>query len=146
VWLLDVNVILYAHRAELPAHDFARRWLEWLLASDEVFVVPDGVFASVARIATNRRMVDTPTPIEDVLACCRQIRECAGRVDVQPGPRYWELFEQLCVETNAKGDDIPDAVLVALALEHGLELITFDRGMRRWPGLRWSVPVIPSTD
>lgn len=146
MWLVDVNVLVNAHRAEQAGHDLARRWLEWLLSSDELFVVPDSVLASVVRIVTNRRMVDQPTSPAEALAFCRQIRDCAGRVDAQPGLRHWDIFEQLCVETNAKGDDIPDAVLAALAIEHGLELVSFDRGLRRWPGLRWSVPVIPSAD
>jgi predicted nucleic acid-binding protein len=63
---------------------------------------------------------------------------------VRPGERHWDLFRPLCIEGNATGDRVPDAYLAALAIEHGCELVTFDRGFGRYPGLRWSAPAMLS--
>ncbi len=38
-------------------------------------------------------------------------------------------------------DDVPDAELAALAIEHGLALVTADHGFARFPGLRWELPL-----
>lgn len=35
---------------------------------------------------------------------------------------------------------MPDAVLAALAIEYGGEVISFDRDFGRFPGLRWQSP------
>jgi predicted nucleic acid-binding protein len=37
-------------------------------------------------------------------------------------------------------DLIPDAVLAALAVEYGAEVVSFDRDLARFPGLRWVRP------
>lgn len=40
-----------------------------------------------------------------------------------------------------RSNDVPDAELAALAVEHGLTLMTADRGFARYPGLRWEDPL-----
>jgi predicted nucleic acid-binding protein len=39
---------------------------------------------------------------------------------------------------------VPDAYLAALAMEHGCEWITTDRGFARFPGLKWRSPLDPT--
>ena len=53
--------------------------------------------------------------------------------------KRWSSFER-CGE--ATGDLVPDAVLAALAVEHGGEVVTFDRDFARFPGLRWVRPEV----
>ncbi|MDR7300981.1 putative nucleic acid-binding protein [Haloactinomyces albus] len=43
--------------------------------------------------------------------------------------------------SDAKGNLVPDAYLAAIAIEHGCEWITADRGFARYPGLRWHHPL-----
>ncbi|MFR9730200.1 PIN domain-containing protein [Saccharopolyspora sp. MS10] len=47
----------------------------------------------------------------------------------------------MCRESAASGDHIPDAYLAAIAIEHGAEWITADRGFARYPGLRRRHPL-----
>jgi uncharacterized protein len=42
-----------------------------------------------------------------------------GAVPIRPGPRHWSLFNQLCLTVGARGNQVPDAFLAALAIEHG---------------------------
>ena len=58
---------------------------------------------------------------------------------VAAGPRHWEVFARLCADVGGTGNAVPDAYFAALALESGCELITADRGFRRFPGLRLSL-------
>ncbi|MGH2804583.1 MAG: TA system VapC family ribonuclease toxin, partial [Thermoleophilaceae bacterium] len=60
--LLDVNVVLAAHRDDHPHHASVRRWFDEMLAGDERFAVPMLVWASFLRLATNRRIFEVPTP------------------------------------------------------------------------------------
>jgi uncharacterized protein len=47
----------------------------------------------------------------------------------------------MVVEGQATGPLISDAVLAALAIEHGAALASTDRDFARFPGLRWVNPL-----
>lgn len=144
--LLDVNVLVYAHREDATFHDVAQPWLEELIASGESYGAASAVLSSVLRIVTNARIHSEPSSLDEALSFCSQVMSGAGYIDLAPGPRHWGIFTGLCRAADARGDRIPDAYLAALAIEHGCDLVTFDRGFGRYPGLRWSVPVAPSDD
>lgn len=138
--LLDVNVILGAHRDDHPHFEPARRWLDGLLRSGERFSVPDLVAGSFVRLATNRRIFLLPTPAEDAFAYLRALRDQPAHLTLSPGPVHLELFERICRSSDATGDLAPDAQLAAIAVEHGAEIVSFDRDFARFAHVRWSRP------
>ena len=139
--LIDVNVLVYAHRAELPKHAAFRQWLENCVASDQAFGVSDLVLSGFLRIVTLPRIFRIPTPLEEALHVVAKLRAQPNCVRVTPGARHWEIFVRLCQQADAKGNLIPDAYLAALAIESGSEWITTDRDYSRFPGLRWRHPL-----
>ena len=60
---------------------------------------------------------------------------------LEPGARYWEILRTLLVATTPRGALVADALLAALALEHGATLATHDQDFRRFPGLATIDPV-----
>jgi len=46
------------------------------------------------------------------------------------------LVRRLCDEADAVGDLVPDAVIGALAVEYGCDLITLDRDFARFGSVR----------
>ena len=56
---------------------------------------------------------------------------------VQPGPRHWDIFANLCEQAGTTGNLVPDAWFAAMAIESGCEWITTDRDYARFKGLRW---------
>ena len=138
--VLDVNVVLAAHRDDHPQFDAARPWLDGLLRSGETFSVTDLVAGSFVRLATNRRIFLMPTPADDAFAYLRALRGQPGHLTLSPGPGHLGLFERLCRTADATGDLAPDAQLAAIAVEHGGELISFDRDFARFADVRWSRP------
>lgn len=138
--LLDVNVVLATYRDDHPLFDPARAWLDRLLQAGARFSVIDLVAGSFVRLVTNRRIFFIPTPAQDAFAYLRALRAQPGHLTLVPGPRHLELFESLCVGSDANGDLAPDAQLAAIALEHGAEVISFDRDFSRFADVRWSRP------
>lgn len=59
-----------------------------------------------------------------------------------PGEQHWPLFRKMLVEGPASGDLIRDAQLAALTIEYGGVLYTTDRDFARFPGLRWTNPIL----
>lgn len=139
--LLDVNVLVYAHREDVPKHAAMRAWLENMVAGEEPFGLAELVLSGFLRVVTHPQIFTVPSPLEDALAAVEALRAQANCVVVAPGPRHWEIFVELCREANARGRLIPDAYLAALAIESGSEWITTDRDFARFGGLRWRHPL-----
>lgn len=134
--LLDVNVVLAAHRADHPQHEIARVWFDRLVAGDEPFTVPTIVWDSFVRLATNRRIFGVPTPLSDAFAFVEATSAQPHHLFTSPGHRHVELLRRLCEEADAVADLIPDAAIGAVALEHGCEVVTFDRDFARFDSVR----------
>jgi uncharacterized protein len=140
VFLLDVGVVLAAHRADHPHHESVRGWFDGMLVGDERFAVPVLVWASFLRLATNRRMFEVPTPRADAFEFIDATRAQPLHLSVAPGPRHLTLLRSLCNEADALGDLVPDAVVAAVAAEHSAEIVTLDRDFARFPSVRHRRP------
>jgi toxin-antitoxin system PIN domain toxin len=141
--LLDVNVLLHAHREEQPEHEPIRRWLEERISEQRPFGVPSLVFSGFLRIATNPRAFRSPTPLETALEVVESIRSQPHCVAVEPGARHWPIFVDLCRRLRARANVVPDAYLAAMAIETDSDFVSTDRGFGGFPGLRWRHPVDP---
>jgi toxin-antitoxin system PIN domain toxin len=141
VILLDVNVLVYAHREETDRHEEYRRWLEEQLDSSISCAVSDLVLSGCLRIITHPRIFNPPTPMGQAIAFVGELREHGNLVVLAPGPRHWQIFLDLCRRFQARGNLVADAYHAALALETGAEWITTDRDYARFPGLRFRHPL-----
>jgi uncharacterized protein len=65
VILPDVNVLLYAFRADSPRHFEFRNWLESVVNSDMAYGMAPQVLASLMRIATHPRIYAQPSQWEE---------------------------------------------------------------------------------
>lgn len=138
--ILDVNVVLAAHRADHPHHAVLRPWFDALVRGEEVFSVPDEVWAAFVRIATNRRIFPVPTPLGDAFEFVRAVTGQPNHVPVTASGRRMSQFEALALNAGASGDLAPDAFLAALAVDQGCTLVSLDRDFARFDGLRWERP------
>jgi toxin-antitoxin system PIN domain toxin len=136
MFLLDVNVVLAAHRSDHPDHRSVRAWFDQLLASDDPFTVPNLVWTSFLRLATNRRIFKVPSPRAEAFAFIDTTNAQPHQLTTGPGPRHLTLLRELCDEADASGDLIPDAVLAAIAVEHHCEVVTLDRDFARFSSVR----------
>lgn len=141
--LLDVNVLVHAHREDADRHPEFRAFLESALDGPEPCGVSDLVLSGCLRVVTHPRVFDPPSPLRAALEFVRTVREHPNTRVVRPGDRHWDLFVQLCQEGDARGNLVSDAYHAALAVESGGEWITTDRDFARFPGLRWRHPLKP---
>lgn len=138
--LPDVNVLIYAYRADVPLHGIARRWLLDVVAADALFGVSPLALSAVIRITTNPRAFAAPNSVEDVFGFCGDLLGQPHCHIVEPGERHWDIFRRLCIDTGVTGRRVTDAWFAALAIEWGCDWITFDRDFARFPGLTWHMP------
>ena len=138
--VVDVNVLVYAARREFDQHDVAHAWLTETMAGTESVVISDEVLAATVRLLTNHKVLATPLGPDDALDFCQVLREAPAYVPGRSGPQRWAHLDRLVRELGLRGNDVPDALLAATALDLNATLATFDRGFRRFPGLAVLVP------
>ncbi len=138
--LLDVNVLVYAHRRDVADHVRYLSFVENVLTGESAQGVSDLVLSGFVRIVTHPRIFKIPSSLETALAFTDRIRSRENALVIGPGPRHWDIFQRLCRESGAKGNLVPDAFLAAIAIEAGAELVTTDRDFSRFSGLRCRHP------
>jgi uncharacterized protein len=139
--LLDVNILVNAFRRDVPRHAEFRKFVQSLVEGNQPYAIPSVVYSGFFRIATHPRIYQQPSQFRDALTFAEQLRTPAHSLTIVPGINHWGIFVELCEKGAARGGLISDAYLAAMAIEIGAELVSDDRGMRRWPGLRWRHPL-----
>lgn len=139
--LMDVNVLVYAHRSDAQNHADYRHWLEGLINGDQAYSMADIVLSGFLRIVTHPRVFNPPSHITEALSFVNEIRNQPNCVVISPESRHWDIFTRLCQTTGVRGNLVPDAYLAALAIESGSEWITTDRDYSRFPQLNWRHPL-----
>ncbi len=98
-------------------------------------------FQAFVRISPNPRVFPSPLSGD---AAMKQVETWLTLPNVwTPGPteRHLEVLGQLIRESRAVGNLVSDAELAALAIQHGLELISTDGDFGRFSNLRWRNPL-----
>ena len=136
--LPDVNVLIYAFRADSPGHRKCLLRLESVVRGDMAYGKSPQVLGAVVRIVTHPRIFVPPAPLDEALAFANLLVDQPHCQVIQPGPRHWGIFRDACRRARGSGNLVQDAGFAALAIESGREWITTDRDYGRFEGLRWS--------
>jgi toxin-antitoxin system PIN domain toxin len=138
---VDANLLLYAYHPRAEQHEASRAWLEAVLSGPDLVCFAWLTLWALLRIATNRRVFERPLSTSEAEAAISSWlgQPAAGILD--PGERHWEILRGLLRDGQAAGPLVMDAVLAAIALEHGAMVCTTDRDFSRFPGLRWTNPL-----
>lgn len=139
--LMDVNVLVYAHREDVKNHLAYREWLESVINGNTKYGFSELVLSGFVRIVTHPKIFEHPSSLEQALAFANQVRLPGQAACIAPGPKHWSFFLQ-CVEAiNAIGNDVADAYHAALAMEWDCQWVTTDKGFRRFKGLKVKHPL-----
>lgn len=132
---VDINVLINALMPQSPSHAPVSAWMHRTLNGTEVVAVPFEVITGLMRVATDRRIFETPArPYEATAFIDRLVAHPRVLTPTDTVQRYTRT-RQLVLDLGLAGQDVPDAALAALALELGATMATSDRGFRRFPGL-----------
>lgn len=138
--LVDANLLIYAAVPTFRQHAAARDWLDARLSGTAKVGLPWESVLAFVRITTNPRVFERPASVTD--AWSRVERWLGAPPAWQPMPtdsHAGVLKRLLGVVDRARL--VPDAHLAALAVEHGLTLMSTDADFARFSGLRWANPL-----
>jgi toxin-antitoxin system PIN domain toxin len=139
--LLDANVLLYATDESSPRHAAAAEWMAGAFEGDRRIAIPWQTIGAFLRIATHPRVFTRPLQAEQAL-------------DVMDGwlaaPHVWvpaasattvRILQGLIRSHHLGGNAVPDAQLAAIAIEHGIPLVSADSDFARFADVDWINPV-----
>ncbi len=141
MFLLDVNVLVYAHREDTLGHLAYREWLESVINGNAAYGYSELVLSGFLRVVTHPRVFEMPSALSSAVRFVNQIRDAPHAVCLAPGPMHWKIFLQCIEQIDAKGNDIPDAYHAALAMEWNCVWVTTDKGFKRFKGLKVRHPL-----
>ena len=139
--LVDANVLLYAVDEESPLHEPAKAWVEEALNGPRRVGIPWTSSIAFVRIATNPRALRTPLPPTDAWSIVTQWLDAPSAWIPEPGAGYRAILGDLLARHDLRGNLVSDAVLAALCIEHGLEMISNDSDFARFPEITWRNPL-----
>ncbi len=119
--LPDVNVLLYAFRRDLPEHEAYRAWLDAVVSGEMAYGMSPQVFVERHPDSDPSALHLRPSQPHSgrALAFASLLLDQPHCQIVQPGPRHWGIFRDLCRSAKAVGNLVQDAWLAALAMESG---------------------------
>lgn len=133
VCLPDVNVWIAAVSDRHDHHAAARHWFDSASAPICFCRVTQMAFL---RLLTNPKVMgeDILSPAEGIVVYRQLLADERVRFEPEP-PNIENAWLSLMSMSAAKGSTWTDAYLAAFAVEADSRLVSFDRGIGRWPGL-----------
>lgn len=139
--LVDANILLYAVDEDSPFHSASREWLEGALNGPRRVALPWQSLTGFLRIVTNPRALPSPLGSADAWAIVESWLDAQNSWVPQPGHGHRDILGRLVRDLHLSANHIPDAVLAALCLEHGLAIVSADSDFARFTELEWINPV-----
>ena len=139
--MLDANILLYATDSSSPRFDQSWAIVSSLINGSRRVAIPSRRIGASVLVGTTPRIYLHPSTGAEAWA---RVEGWLAR-DVTWIPPATEatarVYGEIARRTPVTGNLVPDAMLAALAIEHGLELWSADTDFARFPGLRWRNPL-----
>jgi toxin-antitoxin system PIN domain toxin len=138
----DANILIHCLREEASGHRQCRQWLEGVAEKEESLALCELVEVAFLRITTLPSLYIAP--IKVALDFWGDLQCYPGTVRLIPGNRHHAIFRGFVEALSLSGNDLNDAWLAALAVEHKAILVSADQGFHRFTGLQWLNPLSTS--
>ena len=138
--VVDANVLLYAVDTASAHHEQSRSWLDRSLAGAEAVGLAWIALLAFIRIGTNAAIFPAAMTVDEAVGQVEAWLGAPAAVVAQPTSRHAGLLRGLLRETGTAGNLATDAHLAALAIEHGAEIVSYDRDFARFAGVQHRLP------
>lgn len=138
--VVDANVLLYAVDSSSANHEGSLAWLERSLGGAESVGLAWVALLAFIRVGTSASILPHPMSVDEATAQVESWLGAPAAIVVEPTPRHADLLRGLLLGTGTAGNLTTDAHLAALAIEHGAEIVSYDRDFARFPGVRHRLP------
>ena len=137
--LPDTNVLLYAVNRHSPQNAVARDWLDRSAREPQGMAMVWVTLVGFIRLATRAAIVPEPLGVDRALAQVQQWLDHPSVQLLQPGVRHMDILARLLLEAGTAGNLTSNAHIAAVAIEHGAEVLSFDKDFAKFTGLRYKI-------
>lgn len=141
--LVDANVLLHAVDERSRFHEPVREWLTDALNGSRRVGIPWVSISAFLRIVTHPRAMTDPLEPSAAWEIASRWLDADTVWIPEPGPGHREILGRLLVELDLRANLVPDAVLAALCIEHGLKMVSVDSDFARFTEVDWINPTAP---
>ena len=139
--LVDANILLCSIDSSSPFHERADGWLTAALNGTRRVALPWMSLSAFLRIATNPRATRNPlTPAEAWEHIDGWLDAPASWIP-EPGRGHRQILRDLVTRLDLRAGLVSDAVLAAICIEYGLDIISADSDFARFTDITWTNPV-----
>lgn len=132
---VDTNVLVYASNASDRWHDGARSVIERLANGPELAYFFWPVLMGYLRVVTHPAILPRPLAAKDAMRNIAALLEQPSVHVVGEADGFWKTFVATA-PPQVRGNDVPDAHLIALMRQNGVRRIyTRDHSFRRFDGI-----------
>lgn len=139
--VVDANVLLYSVDEHSPFHIAARDWMVDALNGSRRVGIPWQSLWAFVRIATNPRALATPLTPAEAWEFVENWLDAPATWVPAPGPGHRDILRSLLLDRDLRAGLVPDAVMAAICIEHGLAIVSADSDFARFPEVTWINPV-----
>lgn len=140
--LVDANILLYSVDESSPFHAVASSWLTSALNGSRRVALPWLSLTAFLRIATNPRATLSPLSATHAWDIAEGWLSAPTAWIPQPGEGHHEILKQIMVRYDIRASLVTDAVLAAMCVEHGLEMVSADSDFARFREITWVNPLV----
>lgn len=138
--IVDANVLIYAVDEDAHHHREAKDWLVRALNGPTRVGLPWVSMMAFQRVVTHPRASANPLTPRAAWAFVKDWLDAERSWIPGPGSRHADIVGRLLVDGDLRGNLVTDAHLAAIALEHGVGVVSFDSDFARFPTLTWINP------
>lgn len=142
--IVDASLLVYAVNRDSPQHAGAHQWLTHALHGPARVGLPWASLGAFIRITTHPRIMPRPLTSAHAADYVRTWLKAPSAWAPEAGAGYSAIFTGLVARHEITGNLVPDALLAALALEHGVPVASTDADFARWPEVTWINPLAPA--
>jgi toxin-antitoxin system PIN domain toxin len=140
--LVDANILLYAVDRSSTHHRRASEWLTTALNGRRRVGLPWQSIGAFLRIITHPRVTTNPLSGPTAWAFVSAWLEADPSWIPPATERTAGVYAELAAAQPIAANLVPDAMLGALALEHGLTVISADTDFGRFREIAWVNPLV----
>jgi len=138
--IIDANVLVYAVDEESPHHAPAKAFLELHLNGERRIGLPWQSLSAFLRITTHPRIMRTPLAAVEATGFVDDWLGAPAAWVPEMTASTWPILRDLIVTHRVAGNLVPDAQLAAIAIHHGVPVVSADTDFALFPDVVWLNP------
>ena len=140
---LDTNILVYAHRQDLPFHTQAKELLAQLEGGKVGWAIPWPCVHEFLSIVTHSKIFKRPTPVSLAFKQLSVWVSAPASKLLAETDSYMAILERMVESGVVRGTRVHDARVAAICIAHKVkELWTSDRDYSRFTQLKTRNPLI----